>query len=38
MSADQLLIALMAAFALLGTADRILGGRFGAEKSHLSSS
>ena len=29
MSADQLLIALMAAFALLGAADRILGGRFG---------
>lgn len=29
MSADQLLIALMAVFALLGAADRILGNRFG---------
>ena len=29
MSADQLLIALMALFAVLGALDRIFGGRFG---------
>ena len=29
MSADQMLIALMAAFAVLGAADRVLGNRFG---------